>query len=518
QELGVWRRHEPLGLLRRGLAEEPGEGAQRAAQALLSCPPPDPDADLRQDLTHLRVFTIDDASTTEVDDGISIEPWVTTHEDEDGEGDEGSGSGSSSRWSADGGVLKIWIHVADPSRWIQPGSDLDLYGSQRLRSLYLPWGNLPMFPRSLAEGPFSLREGQVCDAFSICVLLRPDGSLTRPRVTPSRITVTHKLTYEAADSLIAPATAATTTRNTAPQSQQQQQQVTDAAASSPKTTPDTEATEDNVSRQQQRPQQPDQQQQQQQQVDGEALADLLALHAAATARRSYREARGAIEIPSPEARVTVPASHLDRVRPGVRVAALRPWESAARGLVAEMMILAGEAVGELGSSACLPLPYRSQPAPPHLPPPTLLAALPEGPVRGFALRRCMPRSAVGPEPLPHAALGLEAYVQVTSPIRRYPDLLAHHNLKAWLRGRPLPYGAPQIEAAAEAAAGAGRELTAVERECENYWVAEYFRQHWGSDYPATLLGWQREELRLAAFLIDELGLEVVARLPPGCAG
>lgn len=65
-------------------------------QALLSDPPPDPDACRRLDLTHLTVYTVDDASTTEVDDGLS----VTTDE---------------------AGNRLLWVHVADPTRWITPG-------------------------------------------------------------------------------------------------------------------------------------------------------------------------------------------------------------------------------------------------------------------------------------------------------------------------------------------------------------------------------------------------------------
>lgn len=104
------------------------------------------------------------------------------------------------------------------------------------------------------------------------------------------------------------------------------------------------------------------------------------------------------------------------------------WESAARMLVAEMMILAGEAVGKLGASTGLPLPYRGQDAP-RLPAEGVIESLPEGPCKGFALRRCMTRSVVSATPVRHASLALDAYVQVTSPIRRYTDLVAHFNLK-----------------------------------------------------------------------------------------
>jgi hypothetical protein len=79
------------------LAHDPVLVAAVLLQALVSAPPPDPDASTRMDLTHLTVYTVDDASTTEVDDGLSI----TTDED---------------------GAKLLWVHVADPTRWLTPGA------------------------------------------------------------------------------------------------------------------------------------------------------------------------------------------------------------------------------------------------------------------------------------------------------------------------------------------------------------------------------------------------------------
>lgn len=67
---------------------------------LLDHPCPDADAAHRVDLTHLPVYTVDDESTTEVDDGLSVVV---------------DGDGSS----------RYWIHVADPTRWLQPGRCLN---------------------------------------------------------------------------------------------------------------------------------------------------------------------------------------------------------------------------------------------------------------------------------------------------------------------------------------------------------------------------------------------------------
>ena len=72
-------------------------------------------------------------------------------------------------------------------------------------------------------------------------------------------------------------------------------------------------------------------------------------------RRSYREARGSVDIPLPEAEVHVACSDLDSLQPRVSIERLDPGASASRQLVAEMMILAGEAVGLLGGCGSVDL-------------------------------------------------------------------------------------------------------------------------------------------------------------------
>lgn len=52
----------------------------------------------------------------------------------------------------------------------------------------------------------------------------------------------------------------------------------------------------------------------------------------------------------------------------------------------------------------------------------------------------------------------------------------------------------------------------MEREQDNYWLSEFFRQRPDEPWNATMLGWFREESRLASVLIETLGWEVVTRL------
>lgn len=105
-------------------------------------------------------------------------------------------------------------------------------------------------------------------------------------------------------------------------------------------------------------------------------------------------------------------------------------------LVSEMMILCGEAVATFGSCNNIPLPYRGQPQSDiDL---SAYAHLPEGPVRTSAIVKIMRAAEMDyRKPIRHGIMGLPGYVQFTSPIRRYMDLLAHYQV--CFRDKLVPY-------------------------------------------------------------------------------
>jgi exoribonuclease II len=175
-DLGCWSPHENLFLRRSSIPIQFPSKVLEVAQQRLDFPPADLDSD-RLDLTHLKVYTIDDESTTEIDDGLSWERLSDGQE----------------RW---------WVHIADPTRWLEPEDELDLEARKRGSTVYLPTGMIPMFPELLATGPMSLIQGKVCCALSFGIILNQAGGVENYSIHASLIKPTYRLTYEDVDEML----------------------------------------------------------------------------------------------------------------------------------------------------------------------------------------------------------------------------------------------------------------------------------------------------------------------------
>lgn len=415
-DLRIWSPHENLLLHRYQIPVRFSDKVIDVAQSRLTAPPPDRN-DNRLDLTHLKVYTIDDESTQEIDDGLSVE-------------------------FLEDGRQRLWIHIADPTRWLEPGDDLDLEARRRATTIYLPTGMIPMFPPELATGPMSLVQGEACCALSFGALLDEAGGVEDYTIHSSTIRPTYRLTYEDVDEIL--------------------------------------------------------------DLGVRAEPELTAIADWATRRETWRQSQGAISIRMPESSIKVSAEE--------EIAIKVLEDSQARQLVAEMMILAGEIAARYAVDSDLAVPFRNQPQP-ELPSEEELLGLPAGPVRFCAIRRCMPRSEVSLTPSGHSSLGLGTYTQVTSPIRRYSDLIAHFQLKAHLRGDPPPFSKDELKTLVMQISTTAYEATLVERQTNRYWGLEYLRRHNSTVWPAMVLRWLREHEKLAAILIEDLGLELAIRFP-----
>lgn len=219
---------------------------------------------------------------------------------------------------------------------------------------------------------------------------------------------------------------------------------------------------------------------------------LRALRQIAERRQAQRSARGAIFIDLPEVMVKV-------IEGEVVLRPLPPLPS--RFLVEEAMITVGEAVAQYSLAHELPLPFATQEPAEAAERPTTLSGM-------FALRRTLKRSQYRAAAGPHGGLGLAAYVQATSPLRRYLDLVAHQQLRAFLRAAPLLTVAQIVEriGAVEATLDAIRQ---VEQLADRHWTLVYLRKHphWrGEGIVVERRGWSD------TILIPALGLEPQMRL------
>jgi len=181
------------------------------------------------------------------------------------------------------------------------------------------------------------------------------------------------------------------------------------------------------------------------------------------------------------------------------------------------MLLAGEAAGRWALERRLPFPYVSQET----------GDLPAEPLDGlagaFQLRRCMRPRTLTVKPSLHWGLGLDIYSQVTSPLRRYTDLLAHQQIRAALAAESGTQAEPPIGeddlAARLAQAERGAQAAAhAERDSRLYWTAVHL---------ATALEAAKaagEEIRREGILVEKrgqhgifivpsLGLELITPLP-----
>jgi exoribonuclease II len=413
-DLGLWSPHENLFLRRSQIPINFSAKVLEVAHRCLESPPPDLDAAHRLDLTRLKVYTIDDESTTEIDDGLSLE-------------------------FLENGDQRLWIHIADPTRLLEPGDELDLEARRRTTTVYLPTGMVPMFPPELATGPMSLIQGKICCALSFSVILDERGAFKDYSIHTTHIKPTYRLTYEDVDEML--------------------------------------------------------------QLGVKAEPEIHAIALWAKRRQEWRQSQGSISIFMPESVIKVQGDDIN-----IYVID----DSLARQLVAEMMILAGEVAADYCHQNNLAVPFRSQPQP-ELPSDEELLILPPGPVRSCAMRRCMPRSEIGLTALRHAGLGLESYTQVTSPIRRYADLLTHFQIKAHLRQDELPFSYEQMQEVVMSLSVAVKEASNVERQTNRYWGLEYLRRNTDQVWEAIMLRWLREDGNMGLILLEELGLELAMR-------
>ena len=227
----------------------------------------------------------------------------------------------------------------------------------------------------------------------------------------------------------------------------------------------------------------------------EALSDLSQLM---QQRMRWRRSKGAVMFDRPEGRFR-------RSDGALTLQLIDP--SPSRLMVSEAMLLMGAVVASYGQEHNLPLPYRSQPAA-ELPSSDELDRIPEGPARDAAIKRCLSRGVQGTRPMPHFSLGLEAYVQATSPIRRYADLVAHRQIIAQLSA-VAPMGEERLGEVIDDLDDPLRQSIQISREDQRHWQQVWFAERQSTVWSAEFLRWLRPQDRLALVHVSDLAMDLV---------
>jgi exoribonuclease II len=194
---------------------------------------------------------------------------------------------------------------------------------------------------------------------------------------------------------------------------------------------------------------------------GEALTRLLRISETLAAARA---AAGGVTLSRPD-----PIVHVSGDRVTVRVA---DPNSPSRRLVSEMMVLANRLTAEYALRHDVPVIYRVQ-DPPSEPVQSLTCY---DPVEFERQVRKLKRTRLSTIPQPHAGLGLDLYAQISSPIRRYADLVLARQLDARVEGREFPYSQTELLEVLGAVERMSQQNRALEREARRRWLLEYVRQ------------------------------------------
>lgn len=435
-------RRLPILLLIRGegvLQEFPAE-IEAAAEKIAKSKIGEQTLAARRDFRSDRVFTIDPVTAKDFDDAISLV--------------EKTGSG----W-------RVAVHIADVSHYVKTGGKIDTEAYERGTSVYPVDRVIPMLPEALSNSICSLRPGEEKLTVTAIFTVSQRGKLEDIELCNSAIHSVRRFTYEEAQGLL-----------------DQQDGVEESRFEAP-------------------------------QVAQAVLEDLMALRAASAALRRERERRGSLDLDLSEPEIVFDEEgEVEDVRRRDRFEAHR--------LIEDLMVAANEAVAVMLTKAKLPILYRVHEPPQekkfnalrpafarfgiHLPDGEVDHAMfqsaihqaakhPAGEVVQRWILRAMARAVYQPTNLGHYGLASECYAHFTSPIRRYPDLIVHRAVKAFL-GSEQDRKAYR-EACADSMREWGRHVSEREQKSQKIeWDAEkilsyeFMRRHLGSVFEAFISG------------------------------
>ncbi|MDN4057900.1 RNB domain-containing ribonuclease [Massilia sp. YIM B02769] len=131
---------------------------------------PVPSAPANLPTANVAAFSIDDVTTTEIDDAFSVE-------------------------HLEDGKVRVGIHIAAPGLAIKPDDEIDKIARSRMSTVYMPGDKITMLPDEVVNA-FTLAEGTTCPALSLYATLDPAdwstvSTVTRAELVPIKNNLRH---------------------------------------------------------------------------------------------------------------------------------------------------------------------------------------------------------------------------------------------------------------------------------------------------------------------------------------
>ncbi len=407
----------------------------------------------RRDLRGQVTVTIDPADARDHDDAVSIE--------------------------RQGECYLLTVSIADVAHYVRPGSALDREAYERATSVYFPGEVVPMLPEQLSAGLASLQPSVERLALSVFIRIGKGGEILGSEFAPSVIRSVAALSYEQAQAML-----------------------------------DGQATG----------------------ADPAIVEALECMRACAQALLKARMARGAIDLDIPEARILLDEQGQPRnIEKRGRLFTHR--------IIEEFMLAANEAVAQKLNRAREAFLYRIHEKPGDEALTSLAAraaalglrlrhdgrlsgpaslqdlaaqarATPAARQVNLMLLRSMQQARYSADKDIHFGLASSCYTHFTSPIRRYPDLIAHRALLHTLGSGPPAAGTPALLTEhAEHCSTRERRAMEAERDAAAAAAAIYMAPRTEECFEATVSGVERFGFFVELDEVFVEGFVHVGRLP-----
>jgi exoribonuclease II len=193
---------------------------------------------------------------------------------------------------------------------------------------------------------------------------------------------------------------------------------------------------------------------------------LSILHALALNLRAQRLARGAVILPLPEIQVYVNAAGMIQVSRYEK-------ETPSQIMVSEWMIAANGLAASYLARHEVPAVFRGQA---ECRPETDFTQSDHELFRIYRQRRLFARAEIEPRPKPHCSLGMQEYTTVTSPIRRYADLVVQRQIKHVLATGTALYAEEELGQVITRLGITQAKILLVQRKWNRYWILKYLEQ------------------------------------------